>query len=546
MKIITCIGRIFHVGSLLAGIGHPGRAVFAGVIMSACAMSAVAAETPSTPTYYNASLLSVYGVPPQVLDLPLRFFDQGLKATMYLNMTVVDREGKERTFSRLELINDPFGPAGVESYIRIPKGEEQPLPRKHLEYLLEDYMGLHFVAREASHLYDESSLRLLRETPEETVIEFRYRENLLYGPAEILSQARGTIHIENGRIDRIVVRTDQPYRMGGVQVVESESIYYLYPVPPNRGYLLKGIRITERTGEGTTYVTTGTIRDYVDREGRKIVLDTAVAEGFPASDEATMVRVNLNRKLPLWGREVRKMGFQLPKPYGISLFTHFQDELMKFTSFNLEGVDMSDFITPDGSSSLNRTVIAAVRADVWVLPFLSLNAMIGKARTDSEITLKGGPLGVPDPDDPIFSPPILAPGESITFTEKTDTDVIGFGGTLGFGYQNLFTTLDVMYVRSVTASVNIELDALAITPMIGYSVPKWRSRFMVGGQYQEYDLDIKGELPGIGRFVVGQSLDRWTYLIGAQRNFLRNWDASLMLASGESRKSATVVLGYRF
>ena len=102
------------------------------------------------------------------------------------------------------------------------------------------------------------------------------------------------------------------------------------------------------------------------------------------------------------------------------------------------------------------------------------------------------------------------------FRERVDSQILGIGMTLGFGYQNVFASVDIMYVNSVTDWVDVDMDALAITPAIGYTVNSWRTRFLVGGQYQDYDLLIKGNLPGLGDFEVGQSLDKWTYVFGAQ------------------------------
>jgi len=498
------------------------------------------------PRYYNSNLLSAHNIPPEILDLPMRFFDQNLRASMLIHVEIADAEGKTMQSGRFELVSDPHGPAGVEAYIRLPEGQTLSWSKRQLENLLEDHMGLHFVSRQATHLYDENSLELISESPGETIIGFRYIPQLIFGAASMLRNANGRIILRDGEISELIISVDEPYWSGNTKIIKSETRYRLSKVPDAHGYLIDSFDLIEIENNGTTVTTRGQVITYTDEAGKPVTWKSGRLPDLPDLGNTTTIRINLDRPLPFWGKEVRKMGFQLPRTYGLQLFAHFQDETMLFTDFQVEGVDVSDFVTPDGSSTRNKTRITAVRADVWVLPFMSVNVMLGKAMTDSEITLKGGPIGVPDPDDPIFGDDILAPGELMTFTEKLDTEIAGIGGTIGFGFHNLFTALDIMYVNSITSSVSVEMDALAITPTIGYTHNPWRARFMLGGQYQEFDLIIKGQLPGIGSFEVGQALDRWTYLLGVQKEFFRNWGANLMLADGKSRRSATLLLEYRF
>ena len=94
--------------------------------------------------------------------------------------------------------------------------------------------------------------------------------------------------------------------------------------------------------------------------------------------------------------------------------------------------------------------------------------------------------------------------------------------------------------------VDVILDAFVVTPTFGYTFNSWRLRVLAGGQYQDYDTTIKGSAGSLGNFEVSQSTDKWAGMLGVQKEFLRNWDASLMVGKGSTRTSATLVVGYRF
>ena len=107
---------------------------------------------------YNSNILVENGIPPQLLDMPLRFFDQGVAVTMATRYYTL-KPGSETRLNEVnfEIVYDPFGPAGVDTYTRIPKGTMSQLSELEMRDYLEDHMGLHFVSREAGHLYNPNS-----------------------------------------------------------------------------------------------------------------------------------------------------------------------------------------------------------------------------------------------------------------------------------------------------------------------------------------------------------------------------------------------------
>ncbi|WP_234496682.1 outer membrane beta-barrel protein [Vibrio maritimus] len=238
------------------------------------------------------------------------------------------------------------------------------------------------------------------------------------------------------------------------------------------------------------------------------------------------------RTLPFYGDEVRDLGIKLPKPIGISVFTHSQEDKMGLDNFTLQGDPNIAEDMPDGvSGTVNTTNLLALRADMWVLPFLNLHAMIGKATTSSNIT-----LGMNDFDGTVTRDHINGLG--------TTSDIIGVGAVLAAGYGNWFGAVDTTYVATSVNGVGANLNALVITPMVGYMLPN-DFRIMVGAQYQSYDRYIRGNIDG-HEFSVRQHNDSWSTMVGVSKEFDDNWEASLMYQKGRTRNGATLILGKRF
>ncbi|GAL33753.1 hypothetical protein JCM19240_2449 [Vibrio maritimus] len=238
------------------------------------------------------------------------------------------------------------------------------------------------------------------------------------------------------------------------------------------------------------------------------------------------------RTLPFYGDQVRDLGIKLPKPIGFSVFTHSQEDKMGLDSFTLQGDPNIGDDMPDGiSGTANTTNLLALRADMWVLTFLNLHAMVGKATTSSNIT-----LGMNDFDGSVTLDHIDGLG--------TTSNIIGVGAVLAAGYGNWFGTVDTTYVATFVNGVGANLNALVVTPMIGYTLPN-NLRVMAGAQYQSYDRYIRGNIDG-HEFSVRQHNDSWSAMLGVSKEFTDNWEASLMYQNGRTRNGATLILGKRF
>jgi hypothetical protein len=264
-----------------------------------------------------------------------------------------------------------------------------------------------------------------------------------------------------------------------------------------------------------------------------LILSVSYVPPVSSNDDTGVKDEDYGRTLPFFGDRVRDMGIKLPKPVGLSLFTHQQEDLMQLGDFKIDGEPVDD-ILPDGSSNTtNTTSIVALRGDVWILPFWGFNAMIGKAVTSSDIS-----IGVSD-----FSNGNLARLEVNGMA--TSSTITAVGTTLAYGHKQFFTTIDAQYVSTSVSGVGVSLDALVVTPLIGLNIGDSGWRIVVGGQYQDYQRQLKGQLSDI-RFSATQTSSRWSTMVGMQKEFTDNWEASLMAQSGKTREGFTFMLGKRF
>jgi hypothetical protein len=264
-----------------------------------------------------------------------------------------------------------------------------------------------------------------------------------------------------------------------------------------------------------------------------LLLSASYASPALSNDDTGGDDEDYGRTLPFFGDRVRDMGIKLPKPVGLSLFTHQQEDLMQLGDFKIDGESVDDILPDGGSQTTNTTSIVALRGDVWVLPFWGFNAMIGKAVTSSDIS-----IGVSD-----FSNENLARLEVNGMA--TSSTITAVGTTLAYGHKQFFTTIDAQYVSTSVSGVGVSLDALVVTPLIGLNIGDSGWRIVVGGQYQDYQRQLKGQLGDI-RFSATQTSSRWSTMVGMQKEFTDNWEASLMAQSGKTREGFTFMLGKRF
>jgi len=148
------------------------------------------------------------------------------------------------------------------------------------------------------------------------------------------------------------------------------------------------------------------------------------------------------RMLPFLGEEARKLGHELPEPFGVGLVYYKLVRDIKVTDLRLANdgappTSVSQFVDLGSGTDVKNI---NVKLDAWLLPFLNVYGIVGKVWNESETTID------------VTLPPLVsgAPGRRFTTTVPTSIEgtVGGLGVTLAGGYKDFFGALDVNWAKA--------------------------------------------------------------------------------------------------
>jgi len=279
---------------------------------------------------------------------------------------------------------------------------------------------------------------------------------------------QGRIWVEGDQVKRIELKLDEGRRFmaDSVKYSAMHSTSEFVRVADGRDLVQStrseitakyyGVKLF-KWGEEFTMNIDATALSYVDDEGT-VLFGVSPEEAELAADlnNPETVRVKLDRTLPIWGGEVRRMGFDLPRPWGLSAMYTNADNNVHFKSFeingNQEGIEA--IFDPEGSGIDVNAKVPLVRADVFVLPFLNLMVMAGNAKAEGDLmintTVLGQIIGLPDVVEGHLS---------------LDMTMFGGGAALAGGYKNAFGALTYTYMTTKTKGASTESVAKATTGM---------------------------------------------------------------------------------
>jgi hypothetical protein len=227
------------------------------------------------------------------------------------------------------------------------------------------------------------------------------------------------------------------------------------------------------------------------------VLDDVVVTGKTREeiteefDSAETVRLDLRRKLPFWADDVRKLGFELPKTYGVGVIGLWQNADINITDIILSDISLVDDIPLiDALGSYVNSTITSVqlRGDFWLLPFLNLSIIGGDLKTDSDVTLRFTPAF-----QKLYK---LKTGEDLPefahFPASTSAATLGIGLTTGLQYENLIASVSVNYAKALTKETNSKISAFVVLGIVGYDFGDIGMQLLTGFQYQKTDQYLNG------------------------------------------------------
>jgi hypothetical protein len=131
----------------------------------------------------------------------------------------------------------------------------------------------------------------------------------------------------------------------------------------------------------------------------------------------------------------------------------------------------------------NRTTVAALRFDTWILPMLNIYALGGYAYSDASV------------DAAIrIDPPFLPPFDfNLQGSSAVEGPYLGFGGTLAGGYKSWFILADINYGQTWPDELDNSVSLLFLSARTGLSW-KPRPRHSLRGWLGAAYLDSKSTL----------------------------------------------------
>jgi hypothetical protein len=270
--------------------------------------------------------------------------------------------------------------------------------------------------------------------------------------------------------------------------------------------------------------------------------DGATADTEPASS----VEDESDRVLPLFREWFEEQDVPLPLPLGAGVMMIFMERDIDVREVTVQFLDrppesISDRVDFEVG---NRTRSTAARFDAWVLPFVNVYALAGRAYTDTSLRTR---FAIDRPN-----------GEPIEVEIGEDTSVdgpmLGLGLTAVIGGDAWFAMADANYTRAEMDLFDEEIRAWMYSGRLGWHGPtRWGPARAWGGFFymdSERTLTITEQFPIIGPTqvrVTQRPVDPLTWQLGASLTIDRHWD--LLVEAGTNFDDANLLVlsaSYRF
>jgi hypothetical protein len=196
--------------------------------------------------------------------------------------------------------------------------------------------------------------------------------------------------------------------------------------------------------------------------------------------------------LPIWGAKAAAKGYNLPYSAGVSV-NYFQQESALiiedlFVGFNNGPMyDLDEIIRFKDSKATAGAL--TVRPDIWILPFLNIYGIFGKAKTSTEIS-----AGVWIPDTANVWNEIT----SFSTTANFDAVSAGFGMTPTIGIGGGWLALDMNVVWTDVNALDKPVFTFVFGPRVGKTFklkkPDQNIAIWVGGFRVKFSSETNGSL----------------------------------------------------
>ena len=286
-----------------------------------------------------------------------------------------------------------------------------------------------------------------------------------------------------------------------------------------------------------------------------------------------------DRTFPIWGQEAIALGHEIPKPFGFSVIYFDLSQPLVVENIGISELGSLGGLIPVSGDQLDiNTGLAeqkakniTFRADMWLLPFLNVYAVLGKTEGTSKATINsvaydlqcpGGAGGFICRETQKGLDKQLENIQGAPFNLDYDGGTYGAGATLVGGIGNWFAMTDFNYTYTDLNILDGRIRTFVMSPRVGYRFKTGgvESRVWLGAMFQDVEQNFSGNLsdivtlpPELGgiitpdsKFDVSQRLvDRWNGTAGFMLEIDRSFEVLFEIGFGE-RTSAMGSLGYRF
>jgi hypothetical protein len=439
--------------------------------------------------------------------------------------------------------------------------------KKNLKQLKKYLEKSHYFSRMSrKYLYDESTLKLISKSDNDLELEFYYQKNNIDPYLNYIKKIKGNIFIKDGVLDRVVLTNIKPLKNHITKYTKEVKFAKL----DAGGYIITNTTenmTVEKKNSKTEIEISKNTTQYTDNENKELSWKGKPVEHKDYSNEET-VNVKLGGTLPFLGKAATKMGFKLPRPFGIAAFVYAHNQNMEFTGLQVgidggDKVDLNSLFELEKSAVTQSTYMPLFKADLWIFPFLNVMVIGGAGQNElnGELVINedkrkfvndlGDALGNL-PGWIIDWPDIPNVPRSMPIKTTITSEVYGGGFTLAGGIDNfnLSVNYQLMFTKIVEANTTNMVNV--VTPMIGYMSP-FGVNFMLGGQGQFYNTKISGYIEvqdsNGDMHKIDYNVDfepiKWNAILGIYKNFAKHWEMSFQAGFGQ-RTSLTAILGYRF
>ena len=342
----------------------------------------------------------------------------------------------------------------------------------------------------------------------------------------------------------------------------------------------------EYPGIDTPPVASTDLTTLEQRNGRWLAVSSALFVKVPDVTPPSILSYPVKRKevsrvtgakwehsLPFMAQKAIDLGFDLPKPYGISIIPVVMNQDMILTNLDLSindgAVNDIDFISFGTPSSESNSL--QVKLDAWLFPFMNIYGTFGWVDGGARMPVifkgsdllsaiglgarcDGGPL------QPEMCVRTIAAEVNPSFQGKNFT----VGANLATGWKKMFVVLPFSYTWTDLEGKDDSVEAINISPRVGVTsdIGGWGAMSTyIGATYFDstnvvsdtffVDTSASG-VPELGdstalNYKIDQTnKDKWNYVIGFNWSFSRTWSVQAEAGFGGSRSNFISSMTYRY